>query len=157
MSNHGIRFEIPNQYGSFLADILEMIPFDEYKWLIDDDEIHLVENGEMVGRFLFNNEERIMLGETLFTRASSSTYYMIFVTLKGFFPDDSVQTIRTYREFLESQCQIVLVVSDCSDVFLWCKDVQLIKYAYDYATLKGYEGVSYAVEDDLIAERYRLY
>lgn len=157
MSNHGVKFEIPNQYGSFLADILEMIPFAEYKWLIDDDEIHLVENSELADRSLFSNEERIMLGEPLFRRANSSTYYMIFVTLKGFFPDDSVQPIRTYREFLESECQIVLVVSDCSYVFLWCKDTQLITHAHDYAISKGYEGILYADEDDLIAEKYRLY
>lgn len=156
MKNMGVSFEIPNKYGKYLSDILEPIPFGEYQWLIDNDEIHLLENNKFTNEFLFKDEDRIISGETLYNNAKSNTYYMVFVTLRAFFKDGTLQEVSTYREFLESDCQIILAVYDGSYVMFWCKDNQLVLNMYSYALSKGYENIKYISEKDLIEKKYLI-
>jgi hypothetical protein len=154
MKNMGVSFEIPNKHGKYLSDILEPIPFGEYQWLIDNDEIHLLANNEFTHEFLFKEEDIIISGEKLYDTAKTNNYYMIFVTLRAFFKNGDVQPVSSYREFLESDCEIVLEVDDCSYVMFWCKDNQLILNMYNYALSKGYENIEYISEKDLIENKY---
>lgn len=155
MNNLGIQFEIPNEYGNYLADILEPLSFDECKWLIENDEIYLLENNKFTNQSLFN-EYRIITGEKLYSLSKNNTYYMIFISIYAFFADGNIQSIRTYKEFLSSDCQIVIAVSDCSYVFLWCKNAQLVTEVYRYAISKNYMNVEYISEDDLLEEKYYI-
>lgn len=154
MKNMGVSFEIPNKHGKYLSDILEPIPFGEYLWLIDNDEIHLLANNEFTHEFLFKEEDIIISGEKLYNTAKTNNYYMIFVTLRAFFNNGDVQPVSSYREFLESDCEIVLAVDDCSYVMFWCKDNQLILNMYNYALSKGYKNIEYISEKDLIEKKY---
>jgi hypothetical protein len=124
-------------------------------WLIDNDEIHLLENNKFTNKFLFN-EDRIISGEKLYSVSKCNIYYMIFVSLRAFFIDGNIQSVRTYKEFLDSDCQTVIAVSDCSYVFLWCKNTQLVTEIYRYAISKNYEDVEYICEDDLLEEKYYI-
>ena len=75
---------------------------------------------------------------------------MIFVTLRDFCKEGTIKPVSKYKEFLERDCQIIIVVYDCSYVTLWIKDMQLVSYMYSYAQSKGYERVRYISEEDLI-------
>ncbi|PTR88695.1 DUF2691 family protein [Bacillus anthracis] len=134
MKNMGVTFEIPNEYGNYLSDILEPLPTNE---------------------FLFD-EDRILSGEKLYESSKNNTYYMIFVTLRGFFKEGIIKAVSKYNEFLESDCKIILAVYDCSYVVFWCKDSQLISNMYMQAISKGYENVKYISEEDLIAHKYYI-
>lgn len=149
MKNMGISFVIPNKHGNYLSDILEPLPFADYQWLIDDDEIHLLHDNKFTNEFLFN-EDRILPGEKLYSTSKDNTHYMVFVTLRAFSPNSTIKPVSNYKEFLESDCQIVLVVSDCSYVMFWYKDNQLVSHMYNYAISKGYAEVKYISEEDLI-------
>ncbi|WP_238885227.1 DUF2691 family protein [Clostridium sp. YIM B02551] len=154
MGSHGITFEIPNAHGSYLADILMGMPFSNFKWLIDNDEIHMIEDNEFTGEFLYNEE--IISGDKLFDIAANNTYYMIFVTLRAFLNESDVQSVSTYREFLESSCEIAFGVYDCSEVIFWSKGEQLVSKMYNYCLSKGYNKVKYISEDDLIKGIYHI-
>lgn len=150
MPHHAINFQIPNEYGSYLVDILEPIPFGEYKWIIDTAEIHLLDNDdEFTNEFLFKEDQRELQGEKLYNIAKSNTYYMVFATLRAYHNDRKTAPVRTYQEFLKSDCLIGISVSDCSYVMIWCKNSELIKKIYDYAIAKGYENIEYISEEDL--------
>ncbi|MBU3088235.1 DUF2691 family protein [Clostridium gasigenes] len=152
MKNMGVTFTIPNEYGKYLSGILEPIPFGEYQWSIDNDEIHMLENNE----FLFKEEDKLIQGERLYNIAKINTYYLVFATLRAFFKDGTVQSVRTYKEFLDSDCQIALAVYDCSYVMFWCKSNQTVTNMYSYALSKGYEDVEYISENDLLKEKYYI-
>jgi hypothetical protein len=156
MKNMGVWFEIPNAYGNYLSDILEPIPFNCYQWAVDDDEIHMLKDNEFTNEFLFNDEDRIISGEKLYDSSKNNTYYMIFITLRAFRKDGIIKSVSNYKEFLESDCQIILAVFDCSEVMFWCKDSQLVSKMFNYALSKGYENVNYISEEDLIARKYYL-
>ena len=152
----GVSFTIPNEYGKYLSELLEPIPVNEYQWLITNDEIHIVENSKFTNEFLFREEDRIMAGERLHNAAQNNTYYLIFATLMAFSIDGIVKLIRTYKEFLESDCQIAISVYDCCYVMLWCKNTQLTLKLYNYAITKGWEDVEFISEYELINERYYM-
>jgi hypothetical protein len=154
MKNMGVVFEIPNKYGKYLSDILEPLPFSEYHWLIDNDEIHLLENNEFTNEFLFKEEHRIISGEGLYNTAKTNNYYLVFVTLKAFYKNGIVQPVSSYREFLDSDCQVALAVYDCSYVMFWCKNNKLVLNMYNYAQSKGYKNIKYISEKDLIEKKY---
>ena len=156
MKNMGVSFKIPNEYGKYLSDILEPISFGEYQWLIDNDEIHILDNNEFTNEFLFKKEDRIIQSERLYNIAKINTYYLVFITLRAFFKDGTVQSVRTYKEFLDSDCQIALAVYDCSYVMFWCKSNQMVPKMYNYALSKGYEDVEYIYENDLLKEKYYI-
>ena len=40
----GIEFNIPNEYGNFLEQILKQINLDKYIWKIEEDEIYINNN-----------------------------------------------------------------------------------------------------------------
>lgn len=155
MNNMGVSFEIPNEYGNYLSDILEPIPVKCYHWLINDDEIHLLKDSEFTNEFLFN-DDRIISGEKLYENSKNNIYYMIFVKLRAFLKDGTIKEVSEYKEFLESDCQIILAVYDCSYVMFWCKDIKLVSNMYKYALSKGYENVKYISEEDLIARKYYI-
>ncbi|MBB6624147.1 DUF2691 family protein [Clostridium gasigenes] len=156
MKSMGVSFKIPNKYGKYLSDILEPIKFGEYQWLIDNDEIHILDNNEFTNEFLFKEEDKIIQSERLYNIAKINTYYLVFITLRAFFKDGTVQSIRTYKEFLDSDCQIALAVYDCSYVMFWCKSNQTVTKMYSYALSKGYEDVEYISENDLLKEKYSI-
>lgn len=155
MRNMGVMFEIPNEYGNYLFDILEPLPVNCYQWLIDNDEIHLLCDNKFTNEFLFN-EDRIISGEELYKISKDNTYYMVFITLRAFLKDGTIKAVSKYKEFLESDCQITLAVYDCSYVMFWCKDSQLVSDMYMYALSKGYEDVEYISGEDLIANKYYI-
>lgn len=146
MKNMGVSFEIPNEYGNYLSDILEPLPVKFYQWLIDDDEIHLLKDNEFTNEFLFN-DDRIVSGQKLYEDSKNNTYYMVFVTLRAFLKDGTIKAVSKYKEFLESDCQIILSVYDCSYVMFWCKDKKLVKDMYMYALSRNYENVKYISEE----------
>lgn len=156
MKNMGVAFEIPNEYGNYLSDILEPLPVNFYQWLIDNDEIHLLHDNEFTNEFLFDSGDRILSGKKLYESSKNNTYYMVFVTLRAFLKDGIIKEVSKYKEFLESDCQIILAVYDCSCVMFWCKDSQLVLNMYKYALSKGYENVKYISEEDLIASKYYI-
>lgn len=155
MKDVGVLFEIPNEYGNYLSEILEPLPVNLYDWVIANYEIHLVDNGEFSNKFLFN-EIGMISGEKLYETSKNNTYYMVFVTLKGFLKGGHIKDISNYEEFLESDCQIILGVYDCSQVMFWCKDSNLISNMYAYAQSKGYENVGYINEKEVNEGKYRI-
>ncbi|URZ06114.1 DUF2691 family protein [Clostridium felsineum] len=154
MKNMGISFEIPNNYGSYLSDILEPLGYSDYKWLIDDDEIHLMYNNEFTDEFLFNDS--ILSGEELYSISKNNTYYMVFATLRAFYKESTVKKVLSYNEFLKSDCKIIIGIYDCSEVILLSKDTELIARMYDYTLYKGFKKVEYISEEELIAGKYHI-
>jgi hypothetical protein len=154
MKNMGVSFQIPNEYGNHLSDLLEPLPYSDCQWLIDYDEIHLLYGNEFINKPLFDSD--LLTGDELYSIAKNNRYYMIFVTLMAFIKRETIHHITNYKEFIDSDCKIFLTVYDCSGVMILSKDSQLISKIFDYALSKGYENVNYISENELIDGIWRL-
>ncbi|APA04042.1 MULTISPECIES: DUF2691 family protein [Bacillus] len=142
----GITFNIPNQFGRFAADILQPFPISPYTWFIGDGEAY-IEFKEDTDTDLFPQNQRIIQGQELRQRLEGNPYYMIFAELKAF-PGGMVTEINTYEEYLESSCELVLLIADCSYVTLYCKDPVMLEALYQQAVQCGFHRVDYVTDEN---------
>jgi len=143
----GVSFEIPNEYGSFLGEILKPIDITTFNWYIGGEEAYFIENGTL-GQPLFTGKIYGMDGVRLKGIIDKNEYYIIFANLKAYPKDKNVIDIRTYEEFLKSDCQLVLIVIDCSYVAIYCKDKEKIENLYHSAKLNEFENIQYITDEN---------
>lgn len=120
----GICFEMPNEYGTFLAKILNPIDIQSFSWKIGYGESYKVINKEL-GEDLFS-EAKVIDGTTLKMLLENNSYYIIFADLQAF-PKGKMEEINTFQDFLKSDCELVLLIVDCCDVTIYCKDRDKLK------------------------------
>ena len=77
----------------------------------------------------------------------NKTYYMIFADLQAY-PKGTLSHIKTYEEFIESQCELVLLVADCSYVTIYCKNKGTLEWLYKNAVECGFEDVTYITDEN---------
>lgn len=114
----GIRFEIPNEFNQFLNDILENIEFKDCLWKIETDDI--IKNSE---ESLFDQE--IYKDPEFRKIISSNIYYITFANLQCYTSNNFLE-IRTYENFLKSDCYMLLIIVDNTFVDIYAKDSQIL-------------------------------
>ncbi|PLR71176.1 DUF2691 family protein [Bacillus sp. UMB0728] len=127
----GITFEIPNEYGRFLFEILLALEASSFEWVIAGEEGYFIENGEL-GRELFPENKMVMAGEELLAYLHPCSCYLIFADLKAFPPGKAAGDIKTYKDFLKSDCRMAIMIVDCSDVAVYCKDRERTERMYRF-------------------------
>jgi Protein of unknown function (DUF2691). len=140
--NRGIRFEIPNQHGKFIAEVLQPIDCLHYEWHIDRDEIW---KSHGVGVPLFTKQ--CMDGHE-FLNLINSNYYVVFIVLKAFSQKMRSAKISTYEDFVRSECALLLLISDSRFVDIYCKDQIQLEKLYENAKHKYYRNLGYINEND---------
>lgn len=141
----GLTFEIPNEYGQHLDNILSAINCQQYFWLTGGEEAYYIENGEL-GSPLFPRQE-IWGGEAFLQRISNGMYYTIFADLKAFPTEAEVKDIMTYDEFLNSACELAFLLVDCSYVIIYAKDPQTTKRLHAHATSLNYTNIEFITDN----------
>ncbi|WP_042475624.1 DUF2691 family protein [Bacillus ndiopicus] len=144
--NIGITFLIPNQWGRFLYDLLKPINLSAFHWQIGAGESYIMKDGDIGGE-LYPNEMSSIEGNKLKARIETNTYYVIFADLKAF-PTLQMRTIKTYEDFVKSDCELALIIVDCSYVSIYCKQQTMLETLYNHALYCGYENVQYVTEDN---------
>lgn len=145
--NRGINLLIPNRHGSVLGELLE--PFDTAAchWYNGGEEAYFIQNGKLE-KPLFQGEICGMDGALLKEIIDNNEYYVMFADLKAYPKETSVVNVETYEEFLDSRCQLVLLVSDCEYVSIYCKDQEILERLYNHAISKGFAEVKYVTDDN---------
>ncbi|MFJ6268247.1 DUF2691 family protein [Lysinibacillus xylanilyticus] len=141
----GIGFEIPNEYGRFLWEVLTPFEITKFIWLSGGEESYLVEDDEL-GKLLFTDEVNWIEGLSLKELLEDNRYYLIFVDLKAYSKEINPSLIETYRDFLNSDCELVLLVVDSVCVTIYCKDSEKLERLYDNAMIKGFENLQYITD-----------
>lgn len=144
--NRGISFEIPNEYGSALKDMLAPFPIAAYNWYIGGEESYRVVDNEMEP--LFAQAYFGMKGSELQQIIAHPNVYLIFQGLKAFPFHSEVLDVRTYDEFVKSECQFLLLVIDSVYVAMYGKNQDLLADLYHNAVNQGYEKVQYITDDN---------
>ncbi|MEG0385262.1 MAG: DUF2691 family protein [Solibacillus sp.] len=142
----GITFEIPNEFGKFLFDILKDIDLNGLVWRIGAGESYIIEN-DTLGNSLFPYTG-LLNEDTLYKSISKDNYYLIFVDLKAFPNKSDVKEIATYQEFVESECQFVLLLADSSFVSIYSKDQNIIQQLFTKGVSAGYENIKFITDEN---------
>ncbi|MGL4106656.1 DUF2691 family protein [Clostridium sp. LP20] len=122
----GITFNIPNEEGDYLFNILNCIDIKKYTWYISDDDV-LDEDDKC----FFENS--IISGELLYNKLLNEKTYVINLNLSGYIEDTAKHIcFHTYEEFEKSKCSICLIIIDCTDVEIYFRDEMDLKDSYNY-------------------------
>jgi hypothetical protein len=141
----GISLEIPNEYGNFLGEVLKPIEITEYIWLSGGEESYFVED-DGLGELLFTGERNWMDGLLIKELLEDNKYYLIFADLKAYTKEKKQEDIETYEDFLNSDCELVLLVVDSVYVTIYCKDSEKLERLYENAKIKGFDNLQYITE-----------
>ncbi|MEO3946169.1 DUF2691 family protein [Gorillibacterium sp. CAU 1737] len=142
----GISFQIPNEYGSYLKEILQPIDVTLFDWYTGGEESYTTINQRQEP--LFPNEVFGLDGADLGATIENKNQYLIFVNLRAFPKGKCVVDVVTYEEFLKSDCELVLLVIDSSYVTIYCKDKDQLDDLYKNAFNKEYEYIDYITDDN---------
>ncbi|WP_313237310.1 DUF2691 family protein [Sporosarcina ureae] len=142
----GVSFEIPNEYGKQLFDILKEVDVSRWGWQIGDGEAYIIEN-DTLGKDLFGTITHLT-GKELMNLISINEYYLIFADLKAYLNVESECKIESYEDFLKSDCQFVLLIVDSSYVTIYSKNKSTIQSLYNQAVAAKYKEIEYITDDN---------
>jgi len=142
----GVSFEIPNEYGYLLAEVLAPIDISAFSWRIGDGEAYRVVD-DRLDEDLFLEYKNSIEGGELKHLLENNRSYIIFADLQAN-PREELSYIETYEDFIESKCELVLLVVDCSDVTLYCKNKEATTLLYNHAKECGFEDVEYITDEN---------
>lgn len=144
----GISFEIPNERGSFLGEVLKPIDITAFSWQIGSGESYIAAKmDDELKEVLFPEDKNVIDGAALKDLLENNKYYIIFADLQAY-PKGEFSEIETYAEFIESKCELILLVVDCSYVTIYCKNKEAIELLYKNANDCGFEFVEYITDEN---------
>ncbi|MEH6842301.1 DUF2691 family protein [Priestia aryabhattai] len=151
----GISFEIPNKCGTFLGDVLKPIDITDFIWRVSNEESYLEVNDKL-DEELFPEEKKVMPGTELKNLLENNVYYIIFADLKAY-PKENISELATYEEFIESDCELVLLVVDSCYTTIYCKDKEKLELLYRNAQAYEFKDVQYVTEKNDIRTRLTVW
>lgn len=143
----GITFEIPNEYGHWLAKILKPIDCSNYHWFIGPGEGYKLVKKELVALFPDNIE--ILDGELLLNYiGTDASQYIIHADLKAYPTGKKIKNLITFEDFLESDCQFVLLIVDSTYTTIYCKNSETLNNLYSNADELGVNSLAYLSDEN---------
>lgn len=140
----GILFEIKNEFGKQLSDILVDIVDPSWYWSIGLGESLKMESSD--SNFLSSNT--IMEGKAFLNDISTGKYYLIFVDIKAFPTLEDVVDVKNYKDFLNSSCQLALLVIDSIYVSIVLKNQQMADAFFERAEASGYNNIKFLTDEN---------
>lgn len=139
----GVEFEILQQNANVLWQMLNCINIEDCEWYaVDGQEEVWNEKGN---EDFFKTQH--FSGKD-FAQKVKSNHKIIFLKLQAYFLDGIFSDVQTYEEFLKSNCQIIVLVTDCEYVEIYCKDINLLNQLYHHALSQEYKNVRYITDDN---------
>ncbi len=129
-----IEFKIPNKYNKYLLKIFENINLSDYIFLISEDEVI-----DRKGNYIFvksvydyNDFQQIV---------SLKDYYLIFFKMQLYKKTINNKIINNYQDFLDSDCELIMFVTDCQFIQIYCKNIDLFSQIYNNVLKNGFTDV----------------
>lgn len=141
----GISLKIPNDYGTYLGEILKPIQISVFNWRIGYVEAIKAIDNKIDDLFLANIN--VIEGEKLKALLEINEYYLIFAELQAF-PKEKLSEVETYEDFVRSNCEFVVLVADSCYVTIYCKNKDAIELLYKNAAEYGFENVEYISQEN---------
>ena len=145
----GIAFQIPNEYGQWLTNILASINCTMYDWYIGAGEEYKLMEGELVPLFPENSFHPIVDGAALLQYIhTDSPQYIIHADLKAFPRGTPITHLETHEDFLASGCELVVLIIDCSYTSIYCKDPGMLNKLYSNMEAYSVQSLTYITDDN---------
>ena len=118
-----LDIKVKNEYSDYLNKLFNGIDLANYVWEIHADDFLYTENGAVKGKLF---ERDVLTGEEFYKCISRDSYYMIFADIKAYPLDEEHIEINTLEDFLESNCEMVLLCTDSTYIEFYCKSREIL-------------------------------
>lgn len=144
----GLDIRVKNEYSNYLYKIFSGINLLNYVWQIKTDDFLYSENGELKENFFGTN---ILSGEEFIRCISRDSYYIIFADIKAYpIGDEKSIEIETFNDFLESNCELVLLCTDSTFIEFYCKDRDILDRVFNNCIDNDFVEVQYKSAVDVL-------
>lgn len=142
----GIKFEIDNDYNSFLSKILLSINTKNYKWYMPLGEVIDQDENLFFSKSFYEDD--------YFRKKIRKRYYIIHLICHGFM-DANVTEINNYDDYINSSCNIVISIIDSTIVNIYSKDAKLLKRIEKNAKENKFTNIKYIYKDNDYQEWFK--
>lgn len=132
--------------GEWLEEVLKPVKISAYYWQVGSGELYRMIDNQSE-KELFRNDRNVIEGTELENRLITNQQYIISADLQAF-PENRVTRVETFEEFVESDCQLVLLVVDCIYVTIHSKNQKTIELLNKNAMTCGYENIEYITDEN---------
>ena len=151
----GLFLLAQNKCGFILRDILKNTNINGLVWDIGYAEVFSMNqnnDAQEANRF----SKGAMTSEELMKQAQRSPeYYPLFGEFKAFTSKESITSIDTYSDFVDSDCQLIILIADAIYIDIYAKDKETLEQIKKNALeLNCTEITDITDEND---ERYKMY
>lgn len=138
----GVSFE-GDGLGNFIRSFDEVFNVSAYKWYIDDIESNYLSfrAGEYTGTELRASLEGLSA--------------LSFVRLRRYRADSSVRSIDEYKDYADSDCDVLILFYDGGVYEVYAKSEELIRKLYAFCVGSGFERAAYI--DSATDSRYSMH
>lgn len=124
----GISFEVAQDAPNNLSKILSPVAVEEYNWFVERGQTEVwrmpSEEDFFDKDFYYGCDFQTHIQENCF---------IVFLRLQAYDPLGTFQEIHTYRQFLESDCRLLLLIYDCEQVEIYAKEETVLSSIYEVA------------------------
>lgn len=134
----GIRFEIPNEWNNYLSLIFKDVNDKTFNWLISDEEIYLADYSDLFKESIYKND-------TFKEVITNDKYYLISGNILAF-KSTNYKDINTYEDFLNSDCEILMVVVDSYYVDVYVKNDKILEQIRNNVINSKFKNIEYIIK-----------
>lgn len=137
----GISFILNKSEHSILASILDGIDITSLYWSVSEDEIY-VDEGENL------YIEKKIDGMTFLNIINTDYYFVYFDNIKAYSDNNYSDNINYYDDFLNSNCELVILCSDGIYYEIYSKSEEVIRIIKFNCIKKGFDEIEYITDEN---------
>ena len=126
----GFKFKIKNEYNIFLERIFQDIDSNKCKWVVNEQEVYAKNGNDVFTQLIYKNSDIKDLMKNM--------CYIVFLNLQLYKSDGNITEISNYEDFLNSDCILILFITDSEFVDVYSKDSFLFRQIYNNAVKNGF-------------------
>jgi len=140
----GIMFEIPNSITNTLYKIFDNTNTLDYYWYVDNKQTEAYDIQDDV---FFSREE---YNGSAFMTHITQPHKIIFLKIEAYLNSQkhSFRPIHSFTSYVKSDCMMIVLVYDCTNVEIFCKDEHLLMTIIENAKNNNYKNLHVIYKKD---------
>jgi len=142
----GVDIRVENKYGNYLYRLFNGINLLNYVWEINFEDFLYSEDGEIKENFFGAD---VLNGEDFSKCISRDSYYMIFSDIKAYPLGSERIEIKTFEDFIKSNCEIVFLCTDSAFIEFYSKNREILEKVYENCITNDFEKVEFKSAEEV--------
>lgn len=139
----GISFEVPQSTTDTLWKILQGADIQQFDWYVVQAQTEVWD--KPFGTDFFT---QAAYKGPAFSKRIRDDHFIVFFKLQAYPHSENFQNISTYETFVQSDCQLLLLVYDCSFVEVYVKSQDVLHVVFQNAVRNRYNNVAYITDSN---------